>query len=84
MKTMGHPTKVQCIKRAASEQWYINFPAPIAQAMGFVKGETVEWTVADKGHLILARAEVPADPIPVPASAAKKKSPRSSGPSTKS
>ena len=27
---MGYPTKVQLIRRKASEQWYINFPAALA------------------------------------------------------
>ena len=30
---MGYPTKVQLIQRKDSRQWYINFPAPIAQAI---------------------------------------------------
>jgi hypothetical protein len=34
---MGFPTKVQLINRKASEQWYINFPSAIAQAMDFPK-----------------------------------------------
>jgi hypothetical protein len=68
---MGFPTKVQCIRREESEQWYINLPSAVAQAMEFSKGETVEWSIHDKGHLILARQEVPPDPIPV------KKAPRS-------
>ena len=62
---MGYPTKVQLIERKDSEQWYINFPAAIAQAMDFTKGEVVEWTVADKQHLILARTVVPPDPLDV-------------------
>ena len=45
---MGYPTRVQLIKRKASEQWYINFPAALAQACDFSKGETVEWVVRDK------------------------------------
>jgi hypothetical protein len=60
---MGFPTKVQLISRQASEQYYINFPSALAQAMEFSKGETVEWIVADKGHLILARKDVPANPV---------------------
>ena len=60
---MGYPTKVQLIERQASQQWYINFPAAIAQAMDFAKGEQVQWTIADKGHLILSREEVPPDPV---------------------
>ncbi len=56
---MGYPTKVQLIKRQASEQWYINFPAALAQAMEFVRGEVVEWIIEDKGQLVLRRREVP-------------------------
>jgi hypothetical protein len=62
---MGFPTKVQLIKRATSEQWYINFPSAVAQAMEFEKGETVEWIISDKAHLILARAAPPPDPVAV-------------------
>lgn len=62
---MGYPTKVQLIKRKASEQYYINFPAAIAQAMDFSKAEHVEWTIADKKHLILSRKVVPPDPVDV-------------------
>jgi hypothetical protein len=62
---MGYPTKVQLIERKESQQWYINFPAPIAQAMDFSKGEIVEWTIHDKGHLIVSRREIPQDPVPV-------------------
>ena len=57
---MGFPTKVQLIKRKASEQWYINFPFAIAQAMEFSRGETVEWLVEDKALLALRRLEPPA------------------------
>jgi hypothetical protein len=56
---MGYPTKVQLIKRKQSEQWYINFPAAVAQAMEFERGETVEWIVEDKECLVLRRQKVP-------------------------
>ena len=56
---MGFPTKVQLIKRKASEQWYINFPSAIAQAMEFSRGESVEWLVEDKALLALRRLEAP-------------------------
>jgi hypothetical protein len=56
---MGFPTKVQLIQRKASEQWYINFPSAVAQAMEFSKGETVEWIVEDKSLLALRRLEAP-------------------------
>jgi len=52
---MGFPTKIQLIKRAKSEQWYINFPSAIAQAMEFERGEVVEWLIEDKHKLILKR-----------------------------
>lgn len=54
---MGFPTKVQLIKRAKSEQWYINFPSAIAQAMEFQRGEVVEWLIEDKKKLILQRKD---------------------------
>jgi hypothetical protein len=52
---MGYPTKVQRITRKASEQWYINFPAALAAAMEFERGEVVEWVVEDKANLLLRR-----------------------------
>ncbi len=66
---MGHPTRVQLIRRKASEQWYINFPAALAQAMEFDKGEVWEWIIEDKNQLVLRRQ------IPAP-TAVKKKLPR--------
>jgi len=66
---MGYPTKVQLIKRKQSEQWYINFPSAVAQAMEFERGETVEWSIEDKANLLLRRRKVPA-------STAEKKRPR--------
>lgn len=74
---MGFPTKVQLIKRKASEQWYINFPSALAQAMEFTRGETVEWTVEDKSLLALRR-------LNPPPSALKKTPPASSPPSSSS
>ncbi len=56
---MGAKTKVQLIKRNESEQWYVNLPAQVAQAMEFEKGEVVEWAVEDKGTLALTRTVVP-------------------------
>ena len=54
---MGYPTKVQLIKRAKSEQWYINFPSALAKAIEFKRGEVVEWIVDDHQRLILKRNE---------------------------
>jgi len=58
---MGFPTKIQLIKRTASEQWYINFPSAVAQAMEFQKGEVVEWVIEDKQRMILKRANQQVD-----------------------
>lgn len=60
---MGYPTKVQLIKRKKSEQWYINFPAAIAKAMEFERGEVVEWIVEDKANLVLHRLTPPPSKI---------------------
>ncbi|MEW6229572.1 MAG: hypothetical protein AB1700_16020 [Bacillota bacterium] len=54
---MGFATKVQLIKRKSSEQWYINFPSAVAQAMEFDRGEVVEWFIEDKETLVLHRPE---------------------------
>ena len=74
---MGFPTKVQLINRKASQQWYINFPSAVAQAMEFSRGETVEWLVEDKSLLALRRLKPP--PL-----ALKKTSPASSPSSSSS
>lgn len=60
---MGYPTKLQCIQRRDSQQFYINFPTPLAQALDLQKGEQLEWTIVDKGHLLLSRQVVPPDPV---------------------
>lgn len=59
VQIMGFPTKVQLIRRQASEQWYINFPSAVAQAMEFEKGELVEWIIEDKAQLVLRRLAPP-------------------------
>jgi bifunctional DNA-binding transcriptional regulator/antitoxin component of YhaV-PrlF toxin-antitoxin module len=73
---MGYPTKVQLIKRQkTADQYYINFPTAIAEAMEFEKGETVEWLIEDKSQLVLRRLNPPATAI--------KKKPRASSNSSK-
>jgi hypothetical protein len=54
---MGYPTKIQLIKRAKSEQWYINFPSAIAQAMEFERGEVAEWLIDNHQRLVLQRSD---------------------------
>lgn len=57
---MGYPTKLQRIKRKNSEQWYINFPSAVAAAMGFQRGEVLEWFIEDNKSLVLKRLDAPA------------------------
>ena len=54
---MGYKTKIQLINRAKSEQWYINFPSAVAQAMEFERGEVVEWLIDDHQRLVLTRSD---------------------------
>ena len=54
---MGYSTKIQCIKRVTSEQWYVNFPAAVAQAIEFQQGEMVEWLIDDHQNLVLKRSD---------------------------
>ena len=60
---MGFPTKVQLIQRKDSQQWYINFPSAVAQAMEFSRGEVVEWIVQDKNRLLLRRCKAAASAL---------------------
>jgi len=57
---MGYPTKIQLIKRKKSQQWYLNFPSAVAQAMQFKPSEVVEWIIEDKSQLVLRRRSTPA------------------------
>lgn len=60
---MPYPTKVQRISRKESEQFYVNVPAALAQAMDFAKGEQVQWAVHDRATLVLQRPEAPPSPL---------------------
>lgn len=63
MKTMGYPTKIQLIKRKNSEQWYVNFPAAVAQSIEFQQGEVVEWLIDDHQNLVLKRSDEAVAPL---------------------
>ena len=52
---MGYPTKIQLISRSKGNQWYVNFPNALAEAMNFEKGETVEWEVKSLTTLTMNR-----------------------------
>ena len=53
---MGFQSKVQVIERANNtRQFYLICPAPLAEALEFEKGESIEWVVVDKRHLTIKR-----------------------------
>lgn len=53
---MGFLSKVQLIERANhTRQFYLICPAPLAEALELLKGETIEWVVEDRNTLILKR-----------------------------
>jgi antitoxin component of MazEF toxin-antitoxin module len=58
---MGYPTKIQLISRQKGNQWYVNFPNALAEAMNFAKGETVEWTVISTTCLEMKRHRTKTD-----------------------
>jgi antitoxin component of MazEF toxin-antitoxin module len=60
---MGYVTKIQSIKRVNSEQWYVNFPAAVAQAIELQQGELVEWLIDDHQNLVLKRSEEAVAPL---------------------
>jgi len=59
---MGYPTKIQLISRKKGNQWYVNFPNALAEAMNFHKGETVEWEVKSLQTLQMRRVEKTINP----------------------
>jgi hypothetical protein len=55
---MGYLTKVQVIERANdTRQYYFICPAPLAQALEFVKGEEIDWVVEDRDTLVIRRVQ---------------------------
>jgi hypothetical protein len=63
---MGYPTKVQLISRKkTADQYYINFPTALAEALELQKGEIIEWIIEDKANIIAHRREVPPSPMTV-------------------
>jgi hypothetical protein len=55
---MGYPTRIQMIKTGGHQQWLVNFPVALAQAMGFSKSEMVEWEIVDRHTLKLKRRKI--------------------------
>ncbi|MDX9975250.1 MAG: hypothetical protein RBU21_19840 [FCB group bacterium] len=57
---MGHPTKIQLINRKSSQQWYVNIPHAVAEALELDRGEIWEWIIEDKDQMVLRR-QIPSD-----------------------
>lgn len=55
---MGYPTKIQLISREKGNQWYVNFPNALAEAMNFQKGETAEWSIETIKSLRMIRKSI--------------------------
>ena len=53
----GYRVKLQKVERPTNRSYYINFPVALAEAMGFEKGEELEWLIEDKNNLILKRVK---------------------------
>jgi len=48
--------KVQVIRsQTQAPRFYVNFPLPLAAAIGLQAGEVVEWELLDRGELHLVR-----------------------------
>lgn len=54
---MGAKTRIQHINYKGRHQWYVNFPATVAEALELEKGEVVEWTIIDKNIMMMTRAK---------------------------
>jgi antitoxin component of MazEF toxin-antitoxin module len=57
--TMGYPTKIQLIQRPKNQQWHVNFPNALAEALQLQKGETVEWEIHSRDVIVMIRKEAP-------------------------
>lgn len=55
---MGNKTRVQSnVRKGGREQYYVNVPSAVAEAMEFMTGETVEWIIADRDTLVIRRLD---------------------------
>ncbi len=52
---MGYKVKMQKVERPTNQSFYVNFPAPIADACEIAKGEEMEWLVQDRNVFVLKR-----------------------------
>ena len=54
---MGYRVKIQKVERPTNRSFYVNFPAPIADAVGMRKGEELEWEIEDRNTFVVRRVK---------------------------
>ena len=55
-KSAKYVIKVQAIRsKTQAPRFYVNFPLPLAAAIGLEAGESVEWELLNRGQLHLVR-----------------------------
>ncbi len=52
---MGYKVKIQRVERGSTKSFYVNFPAAMAEAAQFEKGEELEWLIEDRDNFVLRR-----------------------------
>ena len=56
---MGYPSKIQLIKRPKNQQWHVNFPNALAEALDLQKGEAIEWEIHSRDVIVMVRKQAP-------------------------
>jgi bifunctional DNA-binding transcriptional regulator/antitoxin component of YhaV-PrlF toxin-antitoxin module len=54
---MGYRVRIQKVDRPSNRSFYINFPSPIADAVGMQKGEELEWLIEDRNTFLVKRVK---------------------------
>jgi len=54
---MGYKVRMQRVDRPTNRSFYLNFPAPIADAVNMQKGEELEWLVEDRNTFLIKRVK---------------------------
>jgi bifunctional DNA-binding transcriptional regulator/antitoxin component of YhaV-PrlF toxin-antitoxin module len=55
---MGYTVKLQKVERPTNRSYYVNLPVVIAEALGFSKGDVLEWNIKDKTTLLLRNTSI--------------------------
>lgn len=50
---MGYNVRLQKVERPTNRSYYINLPVVLAETLGFIKGDILEWSVKDQTTLLL-------------------------------